>query len=42
MPRQKPLPAVLAVVLMDQRLVIVVAAVFHVAVEVVDLSERVT
>ena len=42
MPRQKPLPAVLAVVLMDQRLIIVAASVFRVAVEVVDLSKRVT
>ena len=41
MPRQEPLPAVLAMVLVDQRLVVVAAAVIFIFVEIVDLAERV-
>ena len=41
MPRQEPLPAVLAMVLVDQGLVVVAAPILGVFVDVVDLTERV-
>ena len=40
MPRQEPLPAVLAMVLVNQRLIVIVSTVLDLVIDVIDPTER--